>query len=147
MLKTRDIKLLETGGSSSIFCIFQNTGRSHLTLSVSLYPYYLFIDVMDAYIVPESKQVILVDFNFFHPITDSKLFDWHELKALSCEKNRPVFRWVQSSEEICPAPNYVQSYPEDLLHLHRRIQQASLEELLDDVLGGNNNSDQTFTKN
>jgi hypothetical protein len=93
------------------------------------------LDVLDVYLIEQSQTVLLVDFNPFHPITDSKLFDWHELETLSSPDGIPVFRCVQSSEDIHPSPNYMQAFPEDLLQLHSRTQQATLEELLDNILG------------
>lgn len=89
---------------------------------------------MDVYLIEQSRTVMLVDFNPFHPITDSKLFDWHELETLSPIDGIPVFRCVPSSEDTRPAPNYMQAFPEDLLQFHSYTQQATLEELLGNVL-------------
>jgi hypothetical protein len=95
---------------------------------------YFDLDIMDVYILPELQNVILVDFNPFHPVTDSKLFDWNELENMSLTDDLPLFRCIEHSQDIRPSPNYMQTYPEDLLQFHQYAKESTIKELLDHAL-------------
>lgn len=86
---------------------------------------------MDVYIVAESLKVILVDFNPFHPVTDSKLFAWHELETTSVKDGQPVLKLIENSQDVRSSPTYMQTYPEDLLRFHQYAKESTVKELLD----------------
>lgn len=90
------------------------------------------IDVFDTYITRDEDRVFLIDINPYAPRTDSLLFAWEEIIAMSGEQTLPSFRVVESEIQASQSmPKYSHNrYPKDVVGLSDDASIAALAKQL-----------------
>lgn len=99
----------------------------------------LFPDIFDVYFTRSNDRLFLLDFNPYGPQTDSLLFPWSSLHALSLPANTqplPVLRLITSSTMSSQSmPSFSHNrYPKDVVDLSSGASIAEFAKKWKDVL-------------